>query len=240
MAAIKAFILDLDGVITDTAEYHFRAWKRLADEEGIPFTREDNEALRGVSRRESLNRLLKGRAISDEVAEAWMARKNAYYRALISEITPDSLLPGALDFLNQARAHGLKLAVGSASKNTRDVLRGLGLLDFFDAIGDGHSVSRTKPAPDLFVWTAGRLGFPPGECVVFEDAEAGVEAALTAGAYCVGIGPAERVGGAHIVLPNGLCDITVERLLARLERLAPLAGEEIARPAAQRRSADDR
>lgn len=216
MTEIAAFIFDLDGVITDTAVYHYRAWKRLADEEGIPFTREDNEALRGVSRRESLNRLLKGRDIPEADAEAWMARKNAYYRALIREITPADILPGALAFLKQARARGLALAIGSASRNTKDVLRSLGLLDAFDAIGDGYSVARTKPAPDLFVWVAGRLDLPPGACVVFEDAEAGVEAALTAGAYCVGIGPAERVGRAHVRLPTGLSDTTVDALLDQL------------------------
>lgn len=217
MAGIKGFIFDLDGVLTDTAEFHYRAWKRLADEEGIPFTRADNEALRGVSRRESLNRLLKGRPISEAQAQAWMERKNAYYRDFIKQITPEHLLPGAADFLAGARALGIRLAVGSASRNAKDVLRGLGILGLFDAIGDGYSVARTKPAPDLFIWVAGRLDLPPAECAVFEDAEAGVEAALTAGAVAVGIGPVERVGRAHVTLPNGLGDTTAEALLKRLE-----------------------
>lgn len=219
MSEIRAFIFDLDGVITDTAEYHFRAWKRLADEEGIPFTREDNEALRGVSRRESLNRMLKGRFIEEETAQEWMARKNGYYQDFLTQVTPDDLLPGAADFLSDARARGLKVAVGSASRNARTVLDNLQITGQLDAIGDGHSVARTKPAPDLFVWVAGRLALPPGACVVFEDAEAGVEAALTAGTYTIGVGPEERVGRAHLRLPTGLADITVDECLAKLAEL---------------------
>src|SRR5690349_6623097 len=132
---IRAFIFDLDGVITDTAEYHFRSWKRLADEEGIPFTRQDNEALRGVSRRESLNRMLKGRAIDEATAQAWMERKNGYYVAMLDEITPDDVLPGALTLLDEARAAGIKTAIGSASKNAKPALEKLNILDRFDAIG---------------------------------------------------------------------------------------------------------
>ncbi len=217
MSEIQGFIFDLDGVLTDTAEFHYRAWKRLADEEGIPFTRQDNEALRGVSRRESLNRLLKGRAITEAQAQAWMERKNDYYRAFLTEITPDHLLPGVAAFLGEARALGVKLGVGSASRNALDVLTRLGLLDHLDAVGDGTSVARSKPAPDLFVWVAGRLGLPPMQTAVFEDAEAGVEAALAGGAFVVGIGPQERVGRAHVRLPSGLADTTVAALLEQLE-----------------------
>jgi beta-phosphoglucomutase len=188
-------------VITDTAEYHFRSWKRLADEEGIPFTRQDNEALRGVSRRESLNRMLKGRPIDEATAQAWMERKNGYYVALLNDITPNDVLPGALRLLDEARAAGIKTAIASASKNARPVLEKLSILDRFDAIGDGYSVVNTKPAPDLFVWTAGRLGVSPTQAVVFEDAEAGVAAALTGGFWAVGVGTAE-VRRAHIVMPD--------------------------------------
>jgi beta-phosphoglucomutase len=207
------FIFDLDGVITDTAEFHFRAWKKLADEEGIPFTREDNEALRGVSRRESLRRMLKGREIDEATAEAWMARKNADYRALLAEMTPDDLLPGAREFLEAARAAGIKVGLASASRNAPDVINNLGIRDLFDVLGDGTSVARTKPAPDLFVWVAGGFGLPSTACVVFEDAEAGVDAALKAHMACVGIGPAERVGKAHLVC-DGLHAITVEQAAA--------------------------
>ena len=207
------FIFDLDGVITDTAEYHFRAWKKLADEEGIPFTREDNEALRGVSRRESLRRLLKGRPIDEATAEAWMARKNADYRALLAEITPDDLLPGSRAFLEAARAAGIKVGLASASRNAPDVIASLQIGDLFDVIGDGTSVVRTKPAPDLFVWVAGGFGLPVKACVVFEDAAAGVEAALAARMPSVGIGPVERVGQAGLVC-DGLHAITVEQAAA--------------------------
>jgi len=198
---IRAFIFDLDGVITDTAEFHYRSWKRLADEQGIPFTRQDNEALRGVSRRESLNRMLKGRVIDEATAQAWMTRKNEYYVAYLDEITPANVLPGALNLLDEARAAGIKTALGSASKNARPALEKLQIIDKFDAVGDGYSVVNTKPAPDLFIWTAGRLDVSPPQAVVFEDAEAGVAAALTGGFWVVGIGTAD-VEKAHIRLPD--------------------------------------
>ena len=209
---LRGFIFDLDGVITDTAEYHYRAWKRLADEEGIPFTRQDNEQLRGVSRRESLRRLLKGREIDEAMAQTWMERKNEYYRAFLAHMTPDDLLPGAQAFLEAARQAGIKVGLASASRNARDVLAGLQIAHLFDAVGDGYAVVNTKPAADLFVWVAGALTLPTPECVVFEDAEAGVEAALIAGMKCVGIGPRERVGQAHLVC-NGLHELTVEQVL---------------------------
>jgi beta-phosphoglucomutase len=202
MVSPQAFIFDLDGVLTDTAEYHFRAWKRLADEEGVSFTREDNEQLRGVSRRQSLLLLLKGRNLPETQMESWMMRKNDYYRAFLSNITPSDLLPGVSSFLAEARNRGIKLGVGSASKNARDAIVHLGIMGLFDAIGDGFSVSNPKPSPDLFVWVAGRLGVPTPDAVVFEDAEAGIDAALAAGMYAVGLGPVMRVGKAHLVLPN--------------------------------------
>jgi len=210
---LTGFIFDLDGVITDTAEFHFQAWKRLADEEGIPFTREDNEALRGVSRRESLRRLLKGQPIDEPTAEAWMARKNGYYVALLDTITPAHLLPGARAFLDAAAQAGIKLGLASASRNARPVLDRLGITDLFAVLGDGYAVVNTKPAVDLFVWVAGGLALPVTACVVFEDAEAGVEAALAAGMKCVGIGPRERVGRAQIVV-RGLDALRVADVLA--------------------------
>lgn len=208
----RGFIFDLDGVITDTAEYHYRGWKKLADEEGIPFTREDNEKLRGVSRRESLNLLLKGRPIDEATAELWMTRKNNYYREFLTEVTPDDLLPGVLTFLEAARAAEIKIGLASASRNARDVLDNLKIPHLFDVIGDGFSVKNTKPAVDLFVWVAGGLGLFYDRCVVFEDATAGVKAALRAGMKCVGIGPRKRVGKAHLIC-NGLHEVTVEKVL---------------------------
>jgi beta-phosphoglucomutase len=195
---IKGFIFDLDGVLTDTAEYHFRGWKRLADEEGIPFTREDNEALRGISRRGSLLIVLKGRHYSEEKLQDMMERKNNYYLEFIREITPRELLPGGRELLEEIHA----AALGSASKNAGEVIDRLGIRILLDAVSDGYSVERQKPAPDLFLHAAKQLGLPPAECVVVEDAAAGVEAALAGGFRTIGIGPQERVGQAELVLPS--------------------------------------
>lgn len=210
---IDAVIFDLDGVLTDSAEYHFQAWKRLADEEGIPFTRDDNEKLRGVSRRESLALLLNGRQISDEQAEAWMDRKNGYYREMIKGVSAADILPGVMSLLEEIRAAGLKIAVASASKNAPDVLQGLGIREMIDALVDGSHVSRPKPAPDLFLEAARLLGVPPARAVVVEDAAAGIDAARAAGMIAVALGPSERFEtGADLILPdlNGvsLADLT--------------------------------
>lgn len=214
---IRGFIFDLDGVITDTAEFHYQSWQRLADEEGLPFTRQDNEALRGVSRRESLNRLLKGKVVDEATAQDYMARKNRYYREYLQRMTPADLLPGVETFLKDARAAGIKLAIGSASKNARDALEKLEILPYFDAIGDGYSVVNTKPAPDLFLWTAGRLDVPPDEAVVFEDAEAGIDAALAGAFWTVGVG-SSTIQHAHMVVA-GLVEVTVTELLDQLRQL---------------------
>ena len=199
---IRAFIFDLDGVITDTAEYHYRGWKRLADEEGLPFTREDNEQLRGVSRRESLMLILKGRVYPEDKIQEMMERKNSYYLDFIKEISPRDLLPGAKELLEEIRVAGLKTALGSASKNAGGVIDRLGIQSLFDAVSDGHSVERQKPAPDLFLHAAAQLGLPPPECVVVEDAAAGIEAARAGGFRSIGLGPRERVGSADVVLPS--------------------------------------
>lgn len=213
---IRAFIFDLDGVITDTAEFHYRSWKRLAEEEGIPFTRQDNEALRGVSRRESLNRMLKGRSIDEATAQDWMTRKNSYYVAYLEEISPANVLPGVLNLLKEARAVGIKTAIGSASRNARPVLEKLQILEMFNAIGDGNSVVNTKPAADLFIWTAGRMNVSPTQAVVFEDAEAGIAAALAGGFWTVGIGTAD-VALAHLRLPD-LSSAHAAEIIAALDR----------------------
>lgn len=212
---IHAFIFDLDGVLTDTAEYHYRGWKRLADEEGLPFTREDNEHLRGIPRRESLLLILKGRTFPEVTLQAMMERKNRYYLEFIREVTPRDLLPGARELLEELRSAGLKIALGSASKNAREVLERLGILPLFDAISDGYSVERQKPAPDLFLHAAAQLGLPPAECVVVEDAAAGIEAARAGGFRSVGLGPPERVGAADAVLPS-LAGVRLRDLLRAL------------------------
>lgn len=220
---IAAFIFDLDGVLTDTAEFHYRGWKRLADEEGLPFSRADNEHLRGLPRRESLLLLLKGRAVPEEQLQALMERKNRYYREFIREITPRDVLPGARALLEESRAAGYQTALGSASQNAREVLERLGLVLLLDAVADGNSVARQKPAPDLFLHAAAQLGRPPAECVVVEDAAAGVAAARAGGFRCVGLGPVERVGTAEAVFPSlagvGLADLL--RALGEAPRPAP-------------------
>jgi beta-phosphoglucomutase len=202
MAKITAFIFDLDGVLTDTAECHYQGWKRLADEQGIPFTRQENEALRGVSRRESLGLLLKGRPVSDEQALEMMERKNSYYLELVTQMTPRDVLPGAREFLAAVRAAGMKIAIASASKNAVLVVGRLDLFDAIDILTDGNSVQRTKPAPDLFLFAAQQLDVEPAHAVVVEDAEAGIQAAKAAGMHSIGLGPVERVGEASVVLPD--------------------------------------
>jgi beta-phosphoglucomutase len=199
---IRAFIFDLDGVLTDTAEYHYRGWKRLADEESLPFTRDDNEHLRGVSRRDSLMLMLQGRLYPEDKIQAMMERKNRYYLEFIKEIAPRDLLPGAKELLEELRAVGYKVALGSASKNAREVLDRLGIAHLFYAISDGYSVERQKPAPDLFLHAAAQLGLSPAECVVVEDAAAGIEAAHMGGFRAVGLGPRERVGAAEAVFSD--------------------------------------
>jgi beta-phosphoglucomutase len=202
VTTIRGFIFDLDGVLTDTAEFHYRAWQRLADEEGLPFNRLANEKLRGVSRRESLMLIVGERAYPEDHIEAMMERKNSYYLQAIETITPNDLLPGARDLLQEIRAAGLKSAIGSASKNAAQVIDRLGLRPLLDTVSDGYSVERPKPAPDLFLHAAVQLGLSPSECVVVEDAAAGIEAARAGGFHSVGLGPPERVGQAEAVFPS--------------------------------------
>jgi kojibiose phosphorylase len=199
---IRGFIFDLDGVLTDTAEYHYLAWQRLADEEGLPFNRQANEALRGVSRRDSLMYILGEKQYTEEQIQEMMDRKNRYYVESIQNISPEDLLPGVITLLDELKQAGIKIALGSASKNARPVVEKLGIANRIDAIADGYSVQKPKPAPDLFLYAANQLGLEPAQCVVVEDAEAGVEAALAGGMWTVGLGPASRVGAAHIVLPS--------------------------------------
>ena len=199
---IKGFIFDLDGVLTDTAEFHYQAWQKIADEEGNAYNREVNEGLRGVSRRDSLLKIIGDRKYSEAEIQEMMERKNRYYLEYIDEITSYNLLPGTGNLIAELREQGIKIALGSASKNARSVIEKLGIADKFDVIGDGNSVQRSKPAPDLFLYAANELGLEPAECVVVEDAASGIEAAIAAGMLTIGIGSGERVGAAQIVLPS--------------------------------------
>lgn len=199
----NAIIFDLDGVLTDTSEYHYQSWKRLADEEGIPFTHQDNdEHLRGVSRKESLMYLLKGRKVSDAQFQEMMDRKNHYYNEMIKTMTPNDLIAGGRALLQEIRQAGIKVAIASGSKNCRTVVDLLAISDLLDSIADGYSVANSKPAPDIFVYAAGMVHIPTPECLVVEDADAGIESAKTGGMQALGIGPAERFQRADKVLPS--------------------------------------
>jgi beta-phosphoglucomutase len=199
----KAIIFDLDGVLTDTSEYHYKAWKQLADEEGIPFTREENdEHLRGVGRRDSLMYILRGRKVSEEKIQVMMDRKNRYYTEMIKSMTPNDLVAGGRDLLTEIRTAGIKAAIASSSKNCYTVLERLEILSYLDGIADGNSVANSKPAPDLFVYAAGTVQVPTPDCLGIEDANAGIEAIKAAGMQALGIGPKERFHRADKVLPT--------------------------------------
>ena len=197
---IKGFIFDLDGVITDTAELHYLAWKKLADSMNWAFDREVNEQLRGVSRMDSINIIKNHNKATVEEAKLLelATEKNAIYVASLDTITPEDYLPGAKELLTHLRQEGFLVALGSASKNSSKVLEQLDAKKYFDIIGDGNSVSKSKPAPDIFLFGAEKLGLKPEECIVYEDAESGVDAANTGGFHSVGIGPKERVGHADL------------------------------------------
>ena len=214
MGKLKGFIFDLDGVITDTAEYHYLGWKKLADEENMEFDREFNEKFRGVSRMECLDLLLEAnnRKVTPEERKELAERKNNYYQEYLKNISKDNLLDGIEDVLKTLKDKGFKLAIASASKNTSIVVKKLDIKDMFDTISDGHSVKKSKPAPDLFLHTAEKLNLEPKECVVFEDAEAGVDAAIAANMTAVGIGPEKRVGHAHYRF-DSVQDIELKKIM---------------------------
>ena len=201
---IKACIFDLDGVIVDTAKYHFLAWKRLAEELGFEFKPEHNERLKGVSRVRSLEILLEvgGLSFSTAEKERMATLKNEWYLKYIMKMKPDEILPGVLPFLSELRRDGVKIALGSASKNAPLILQQVEITDYFDVIIDGNKVSKAKPDPEVFLKAAEELEFNPGDCVVFEDAEAGVEAALSGNMRCVGVGSPLVLNRATVVIPG--------------------------------------
>lgn len=187
----KAFIFDLDGVLTDTARYHFLAWKQLAEQFGFHFDEKDNERLKGVSRIRSFEIILEingaENRFTEEEKEKWANEKNQKYVELIRAITPDDVLPGVQAFLDDAKSRGIKLAVASASRNAPQVLESLKIADKFDYIADAGKVSKTKPDPEVFLVCRDALGLKSEECIGFEDAQAGIEAIHAAGMYAVGI-----------------------------------------------------
>lgn len=191
---IKAVIFDLDGVIVSTDEFHFLAWKELADAEGIPFDRHDNERLRGVSRMESLDILLEkaARAYSGAEKEAMATRKNDIYRGLLVRLSPADILPGVPAVLQGLREHGVRIAIGSSSKNAGPILVAIGLAETFDAVVDGTHITRSKPDPEVFSLAGRQLGIAPESCLVVEDADAGVEAGVAAGMPVLAVGSARN------------------------------------------------
>jgi len=214
MMRTAACIFDLDGVIVDTARYHFLAWKKLTDLLGIHFTEEDNERLKGVSRMASLEIILEiGNIKTDNNTKLeYAARKNKWYTDFISRMTPDEILPGSLDFIKELRKADIRVAIGSASKNTPLILKRVGILDLFDAVADGNTVSKAKPDPDVFITAAKMVNVEPGKCVVFEDAVAGVQAALNAGMMCIGVGSPKILTEAHYVV-SGLKEMNLKKLI---------------------------
>lgn len=219
MSNIKACIFDLDGVIVDTAKYHYIAWKEIAKELNFDFTEHDNERLKGVSRMRSLDILLEiGKLSLDEPTREHLAdKKNKIYVGYIEKMGSDEILPGVQTFLDEIREAGISTAIGSASKNTPLILERIGLLDCFDAVVDGNKTSKAKPDPEVFLLGAHGLGVSPENCVVFEDAEAGIEAALAAKMKCVGIGDPRILGKADLVIP-GFKEMSLDRLKSTFEK----------------------
>jgi len=199
----KCAIFDLDGVLVDTAKYHYLAWKELAEKLGFEFTLEHNEMLKGVSRMTSLDILLevgnKKGAFTEEEKVKMATEKNNRYVEYISNVDESEMLDGALPLLQELKSKGIKIALGSASKNAQIILKNVGIEDYFDVIVDGNSVSKAKPDPEVFTLGAETLGVPYEECVVFEDSQAGLEAAKVVGMLAVGVGQEKDLPNADVV-----------------------------------------
>lgn len=189
----KGFIFDLDGVIVDTAKYHYLAWKKLANELGFEFTEEQNEAFKGVSRKRCLQILLELGEVdaTQEQFDAWMIEKNEDYLSYIEKMDASEILPDVPKILDYLKTNNIPMALGSASKNAIPILKKVGLLSYFKVVVDGNNVTKAKPDPEVFLLAAKDIGVEPSDCVVFEDALAGIQAANTAGMTSIGIGDAE-------------------------------------------------
>ena len=213
---IKACIFDLDGVIVDTARYHYLAWKRLAKELGVDLTLEDNERLKGVSRMRSLEIILEigGVSLSELEKERLANKKNTWFVDYVERMAPEEIFPGVRAMMQGMRELGIKLALASSSKNAKTVIQLLHIQHEFDAIVDGTMITHTKPHPEIFLMAADKLGIRPENCVVFEDAEAGIEAAVAAGMKCVGVGSPLMLKDA-----NRIVSTTSEFQIAELNKL---------------------
>ncbi|MFQ5423581.1 MAG: beta-phosphoglucomutase [Phycisphaerae bacterium] len=233
---VRAVIFDVDGVLVDTAVQHTTAWRRLATEEGLHFDESTAGALRGLSRDDSLRRLLMGRTVPPRQFARWTDRKNAYYRASLAHLGPSDRLPGVDAILEGLAARAVKLAAASSSRNARHVLAAIELADRFDVVVDGSEVRRHKPAPDVFLRAARRLHVDPACCVVVEDAAAGIEAARTAGMRCVGVGDVWTLRAASLVI-HSPADLTAEFLINAM-RQAPAPHAEATRRQPMQRGCD--
>ncbi len=201
MNNIKAVIFDLDGVIVSTDECHYLAWKKIADEENIFFDREINNRLRGVSRMESLDIVLEkaAREYTPEEKNSLAEKKNNFYKEYIKSLTPADILAGVMENLETLKAKGIKIAIGSSSKNTPAILKQIGLENYFDAISDGNNIKKSKPDPEVFVKAADMLGMKYSECMIVEDADAGIQAGKNAGMLTLAVGKAT---GADVKIEN--------------------------------------
>ena len=209
--SFKALIFDLDGVIADTIRAHEAGWEIVANQFGVPVTPELLFSFRGKRRHDILHTIT-GRTLSENELNSAMNAKVAHYDAFLAQMSPAQILPGVEALMAAGRARGMGLAVASSSYNARAVLDKLGLASQFDVIADGPTVARAKPFPDIFVWAAGALRVRPADCIVFEDAEAGVIAGRDAGMYVVGVGDPAYLGKAHLVVPD-LTAVDLDTLL---------------------------
>ena len=201
---IKGILFDLDGVIVDTAVFHYAAWRRMANELGFDIDEEFNETLKGISRMDSINRILAkgGVVISEDEILKLAAKKNEWYLESVDKMTTENILPGISELITQIKSNDLKMALGSASKNAPRILEKIGLIKQFDALVDGNSVKRSKPDPEVFLKGAEALGLKNKECLVVEDAFAGIEAAHSAGMKAIGIGTEENLPNADLILTS--------------------------------------
>jgi beta-phosphoglucomutase len=213
MKKYQAAIFDLDGVIVDTAKYHFLAWRRIAKELGLGLTQSDNEKLKGVSRGQSLDIILAtgGITLSDAKKQVLLQQKNSWYVQYLQNMKQDELLPGAISLLQALQKRKIKTALGSASKNARLVLEKLNIVPYFDEIVDGNSVAYSKPNPEVFLRAAQQVGADAMDCVVFEDSQAGISAAKKAGMYAVGIGSTLNLTGTDLLIA-GLDQFDINKL----------------------------
>lgn len=198
----EAVIFDLDGVIVSTDEQHYQGWAALADRLAIPFDREVNNRFRGVSRMACMDIMeqISGRTFTQQEKEEYAAWKNAYYRNLLGDMSPADLSGEVKATLDALRARGIKLAIGSSSRNAKFILKQIGLEDFFDAVSDGTNITRSKPDPEVFLKAAGFLGLAPERCLVVEDAVSGIDAAHAGGMKAAAVGDAASKGcGDHIL-----------------------------------------